>query len=344
MRAPVARSLDSKVVVVAGASAGVGRAAAQAFGRAGATVALLARGEQGLQGAAREVERAGGNALAVPVDVADADAVFTAADRVEAECGSIDVWVNDAMATIFSPVDRISPEEFRRATEVTYLGAVYGTMAALKRMKRRGHGTIVQVGSALAYRAIPLQAAYCGAKYALRGFTDSLRCELIHDGSPVHITMVHLAGLNTPQFDWGRNRFAKRPQPVPPMFQPEVAADAILWAAQHRRRELWVGLPTLQTIIANRFAPALMDRIMASKAYGGQFTDEDEPPDRPDNLFAPVAGDFGSHGRFDDRARSRSWQAWLSMHREWLAGGAAAVAAAGLAAGLLRRNRRSSRR
>lgn len=335
MRAASLRSPEPKVVVVTGASAGIGRAAAGAFGRTGATVALLARGEHGLEAAAREVEGAGGRALIVPADVADADAVFAAADRIDAECGAIDVWVNDAMATIFSPVEEVSPKEFKRATEVTYLGAVYGTMAALRRMKARGRGTIVQVGSALSYRAIPLQAAYCGAKYALRGFTDSLRCELIHDDSPVHITMVHLAGFNTPQFDWARSRFPKRPQPVPPVFQPEVAAEAILWAARHRRRELWVGLPVLQTVLGNRVAPTLMDRIMARVAYEGQFTGEDETSGRPDNLFAPVPGNFGAHGRFDERARSRSWQLWAAMHRGWILGGAAMVAAAVTAAVVL---------
>ncbi len=269
-------SLFGKCVVVTGASAGIGRAAAIAFGRERATVALLARGEDGLAGAARDVEAAGGRAFEHKVDVADADAVFAAADAVEAACGPIDIWVNDAMATIFAPVDRITPEEYRRATEVTYLGAVYGTMAALKRMKARGQGTIVQVGSALGYRAIPLQAPYCGAKYALRGFTNSLRAELIHDEVPVHLTMVVLGGFNTPQFEWARSKFDKRPQPVPPFFQPEVAADAIVFAATHKRREVFVGMPAVKLVLGNTLAPGLMDRILAKKAWSGQFTGEDE--------------------------------------------------------------------
>ena len=305
--------LQGKVVVLTGASAGVGRAAAQQFGAAGAHVALLARGD----GRARRSparRRAGGWAgAAVATDVADADAVFAAAERAESELGPIDVWVNDAMATIFSPIDRITADEFRRATEVTYLGAVYGTMAALRHMRPRDHGTIVQVGSALAFRAIPLQSAYCGAKYALRGFTDALRTELIHDRSRIHVTMAHLPGMNTPQFDWARNHMGKKPQPVPPIFQPDMAARAIVWLAHHRRRALWVGAPTFETIIGNRIAPGLMDRLMAKKAYEGQLTKEDDPPDRPDNLFTPVVGDFGAHGRFDDGARNTSWLTRLSM-------------------------------
>ncbi len=334
-------SLAGKVVVVTGASAGVGRAAAIAFARQRATVALLARGAEGLAGAARDVEAAGGRAFVHQVDVADADAVFAAADAVEAACGPIEIWVNDAMATIFAPVDRITPDEFRRATEVSYLGAVYGTMAALKRMKARGRGTIVQVGSALGYRAIPLQAPYCGAKYALRGFTDSLRAELIHDDVPVHLTMVVLGGFNTPQFDWARSRFHKRPQPVPPFFQPEVAADAIVFAATHRRREVWVGLPAVKLILGNTVAPGLMDRILARKAWSGQFTGEDETPGRPDNLFAPVAGDFGPHGRFDKRAKPTSPQLVATKHRTAAALSAAALlgVAAAAATFALRRSR-----
>ncbi len=307
-------TLAGTTVVVTGASAGVGRAAAVAFAREGATVALLARGEDGLAGASRDVTAAGGRPFVHKIDVSDADAMFAAADAVEAACGPIDIWVNDAMATIFAPVDRIAPDEFKRATEVTYLGAVYGTMAALKHMKPRNRGVIVQVGSALGYRAIPLQSAYCGAKFALRGFTDSLRCELIHDNVPVHLTMVLLAGFNTPQFDWARNKFEKRPQPVPPVYQPEVAAEAIVWAATHRRRELSVGLPALESILANKIAPSIMDRLLAKKAYDGQFTSEDETPGRPDNLFAPVPGDFGSHGRFDAQARRKSAQLFVSRH------------------------------
>lgn len=328
------QALKDQVVVVTGASAGVGRATAVAFAAAGAKVALLARGEQGLNGAAREVQAAGGRAFVCPVDVADAEAVFAAADRVEAEFGQILIWVNNAMATVFSPVDMITPQEYRRATEVTYLGAVYGTMAALARMKAHGCGTIVQVGSALAHRAIPLQSPYCGAKYALRGFTDAVRSELIHDHSPVHITMVHLAGFNTPQFNWARNHFNKRPQPLAPVYQPEVAARAIVWAAQHRRRAVWVGWPTVQTILANRIAPAIMDRIMASKAYEGQLSEEDEPAGRRDNLFEPVPDDVGSHGRFDRRASARSWQLSLSTRRGLVVTGAVVVLAV-VAAGVV---------
>lgn len=336
--------LAGKVVVVTGASGGVGRATAVALAKIGARVALLARGEQGLAAAAAEIEDLGSQALPIVTDVADAAAVSAAAARVESDLGPIEVWINNAMATIFSPVEEIAPEEFRRATEVTYLGAVYGTMAALDRMKRRDRGTIVQVGSALGFRAIPLQSAYCGAKYALRGFTDSLRCELIHDRSPIHVTMVHLAGMNTPQFDWARNHFDRRPQPVPPCYQPEVAAEAIVWAACHRRRAIWVGLPTFQTILGNRVAPGLMDRMMAGKAYEGQLTDEPERPGRPDNLFSPVAGDFGAHGRFDDTARSRSLQLVMSEHSSAAALGAAALllaAGAGLVGAIALGRRRA---
>ncbi len=332
MRPAKGRELAGKTVVVTGASAGVGRATAIAFAKKGATVALLARGEDGLAGASRDVEAAGGRAFVHVVDVADADAVFAAADAVEASCGPIDIWVNNAMATIFAPVDRIEPNEFRRSTEVSYLGAVYGTMAALRRMKARGHGTIVQVGSALGYRAIPLQSAYCGAKYALRGFTDSLRCELIHDEVPIHLTMVILGGFNTPQFDWARSRFHKKPQPVPPFYQPEVAADAIVFAATHRRRELFVGLPSVEIVLGNKVAPGVMDRMLAKKAWSGQFTSEDEPANRPDNLFSPVAGDFGPHGRFDQRARKFSPQVFASKHRVATVSAAALLAAAAGAA------------
>jgi NAD(P)-dependent dehydrogenase (short-subunit alcohol dehydrogenase family) len=302
-------------VVVTGASAGIGRAIAKAFGKLGWRVALLARGNDGLAGAERDVLEAGGHPLAIITDVADHDQVEAAAARVERELGPIDVWVNNAMATIFCPVEQISPEDFERATRVTYLGAVWGTMAALKRMKQRDNGTIVQVGSALAYRSIPLQAPYCGAKSALRGFTDSLRSELIHDKSRVHLTMVHLSAFNTPQFDWGRTCLPKQPQPVPPIFQPEIAANAVVWAALHRRRELWVGFPAVKAILANRVVPGVIDRILARTAYSGQHTDRPLPPGRKDNLYLPVPGDHGVHGRFDERASSSSWQFWLTTHR-----------------------------
>jgi short-subunit dehydrogenase len=249
---------------------------------------------------------------------------------VERELGPIDVWVNNAMATIYSPFADITPEEYRRATEVTYLGTVHGTLAALKRMRERDRGTIVQVGSALAYRAIPLQSAYCGAKFAVRGFTDSLRSELLHDGSRVRLTMVQLSAFNTPQFDWARTHIPKRTQPVPPIFQPEIAAEAIVWAAREPRREVWVGFPAVKTILAQKIAPALLDRLLAHMGYEGQITDEREPASRPDNLYAPLPGDHGAHGRFDNRARERSWQIWVSRHRAAVATGMMALVAAAL--------------
>lgn len=305
----------SQVVVITGGSAGVGRACATEFARRGAAVAVLARGEERLEAACADVEQVGGRALAIPTDVSDPQQIEQAAEQVEAELGPIDVWVNNAMTTVFAPLKQISPEEFRRATEVTYLGVVYGTMAALKRMLPRNRGSIVQVGSALAYRAIPLQSPYCGAKHAIRGFTDSLRSELLHDGSRVHVTMVQLPALNTPQFSWCRTRLPRHPQPVPPIFQPEVAARGIVWAASHRRRELFVGGSAVWTIWLNKLLPGLGDRYLARNAYNGQQTDEPVDADRPDNLFSPVAGDFGAHGIFADRASNRSWQLWLTTHR-----------------------------
>jgi len=306
---------QSRCVVVTGASAGVGRATAKAFGKLGWRVALLARGIDGLQGAERDVREAGGTPLVIVTDVADHAQVEAAAERVERELGPIDVWVNNAMATIFCPVEHITPEDFERATRVTYLGAVWGTMAALKRMKPRDKGVIIQVGSALAYRSIPLQAPYCGAKSAVRGFTDSLRSELIHDKSRVHLTMVHLSAFNTPQFDWGRTCLPKQPQPVPPIFQPEIAARAVVWSAMHRRRELWVGFPAVKAILGTRIVPGMIDRMLAHTGYSGQHTDQALPPGRKDNLYDPVPGDHGAHGRFDDRASSSSWQVWLTTHR-----------------------------
>ena len=309
------RTWNGKVVVITGASAGIGRATARAFGQAGAAVALLARGRDGLEAAKREVEAHGARALVIPTDIADAAQVEAAAAQVERELGPIDVWINNAMATIFSPVIDITPAEFKRATEVTYLGAVYGTLAALKYMRPRDRGTIVQVGSALAYRAIPLQAPYCAAKFALRGFTDSLRSELLHDRSRIRLTMVQLCAFNTPQFNWARSHIPWRPQPVPPIFQPEVAARALLKAAEHPRREIWVGFPNIKAIVAQKLAPALLDRILARWGYDGQITNQPEPAGRADNLFAPVAGDHGAHGRFDPLARRYSWQLWANEHR-----------------------------
>jgi NAD(P)-dependent dehydrogenase (short-subunit alcohol dehydrogenase family) len=324
----------SRVVVVTGASAGVGRATAQAFGKRGDRVALLARGEDGLDGAREEVESLGGSALPIPVDVADADQVEAAAERVEHELGPIDVWVNDAMTTVFSPFRELTADDYRRATEVTYLGYVWGTMAALRRMLPRDRGTIVQVGSALAYRAIPLQAPYCAAKFAIRGFTDSIRTELLHDNSRVHITMVQLPAVNTPQFNWCKTRLPNHPQPVPPIYQPEVPAEAIVWAAEHRRRELWVGTSTVKAIVANKLVPGIADRYLAKTGYRSQQTQRPVDPDRPSNLYEPVTGLHATHGIFDDKATMSSPEVWLSEHRSWLAA-VAAAGAAGLA--LLRR-------
>ncbi len=327
-----------EVVVITGASAGVGRATVRAFAERnpGVRIGLLARNADGLEGARREVEAAGGKALAVPTDVADPGQVEAAAWRVEEELGPIDLWVNDAMATVFSEFKDIGPEEYRRATEVTYLGAVYGTMAAMRRMVPRDRGTIVQVGSALSYRGIPLQSAYCGAKHAMRGFTDSVRTELMHEKSGVHITMVQLPALNTPQFSVGRTRMARHPQPVPPIYQPEVAADAIYWAAHHRRREVYVGTSTVLTILGNKVAPWFADRYLARTGYQGQQTDERIDPDRPDNLFEPVPGDHGAHGVFDGQAHGKSPQLWATKNRRWLALAGVGLAGAGLSA-LLRR-------
>lgn len=306
---------DRQIVVVTGASAGIGRATAKAFGQRGARVALLARGLDGLEGARRDVEEAGGQALVLPTDVADAAQVEAAAARVEQEWGPIDVWINNAMATIYAPCEQIPPDDFRRATEVTYLGAVWGTLAALRYMKPRNRGVIVQVGSALAYRSIPLQAPYCGAKAALRGFTDALRSELIHDRSAVALTMVHLSAFNTPQFDWGRTTLDKQPQPVPPIFQPELAARAIVWASRHPRRELAVGFPAVKAMLGQKIVPGYIDRMLARKGYSGQHTDRPLPAGRQDNLYSPVPGDHGAHGRFDERAKLKSLQWWLNTHR-----------------------------
>lgn len=317
------------VVVVTGASAGVGRATACAFARRGASVALLARGTAGLDGAARDVERLGGRALAIPTDVADADEVEAAAQRVDDAFGPVDVWVNNAMASVFSPVSAMTPDEYARVTDVTYLGTVYGTLAALRRMRRRNSGSIVQVGSALAYRGIPLQSAYCGAKHAIQGFCDSLRAELLHEHSGVRLTMVQLPAMNTPQFDWVKSRLHGRAQPVPPIYQPEVAADAIVWASAHNRREIYVGASTVAAIVGNKLAPGLGDWYLARTGVDSQQTNEPEAPNRPDNLWAPVDEftDHGAHGRFGDRAMSRSAQLWLTLHR--------GAAMAGLVAGAL---------
>jgi NAD(P)-dependent dehydrogenase (short-subunit alcohol dehydrogenase family) len=308
-----------QISVITGASAGVGRATAREFARRGWCIGLLARGEDGLEAARREVEALGGEALVVPADVANAEQVEAAAAAVEDRFGPIDLWVNNAMVSVFSPIKEMTPAEFKRVTEVTYLGVVHGTLAALRRMLPRDRGTILQVGSALAYRAIPLQSAYCAAKHAVQGFTEALRCELLHDRSNVRVTMVQLPALNTPQFGWVKTRLPGKPQPVPPIFQPEVAARAIVWAAHHDRRELNVGLPTSIAVIGNKIAPGLGDHYLARTGYDSQQTDEPVEPDRRDNLWAPVPGDHGAHGTFGDRASGTSAQLWATTHRAALA-------------------------
>ena len=322
-----------QVVVVTGASAGVGRAAAVAFAERGARVALVARGESGLEGALAEIERIGGQAEAFEADMADPEQAENVVREVEASLGPIDVWVNDAFTSVFAPFLEIEPAEFKRVTEVSYLGYVYGTRAALQRMTRRDRGTIVQVGSALAYRGIPLQSAYCGAKHAIQGFNESLRCELLHDKSNVHVTMVQLPAVNTPQFDWVLSRLGKPAQPVPPIYQPEVAARTIVHAAGHpRRREYWVGGSTVATLMANAVMPAVLDRYLAKTGYGSQQSERPRPREE-ENLWQPVddahGHDHTAHGSFDDTAKNRSPQAWASRHHGLLAaaGGLSAVAA-----------------
>ena len=285
-----------------------------------------------MEGERRDVEKLGGKAFVITVDVADADKVEAAAAQIEAELGEIDIWINNAMTSVFAPIKEMTPEEFRRVTEVTYLGYVYGTLAALKRMLPRNRGVIVQVGSALAYRGIPLQSAYCAAKHAIQGFCDSLRCELIHDKSAVRVTMLQMPALNTPQFDWVKSRLARKAQPVPPIFQPKVAAEAIYFAAHNPRREFYVGLPSVEVIVANKIAPGLLDRYLARTGYDSQQYDGPEDPNRPNNLWHPVPGDHGAHGTFDARARSWSPQLWTSEHRTMLALGFLAFAISGLIA------------
>lgn len=323
----------AEVVVITGASAGVGRATARHFGKRGARVALLARGKTGLLAAQREIEEAGGEAIAIPTDVSDPDAVEHAAEIIELRFGPIDIWVNNAMTSVFSPVWDVKPEEFRRVTEVTYLGYVYGTMTALRRMKPRNHGVIVQVGSALTHRSIPLQAAYCGAKHAIVGFTDSLRSELIHDGTNVRLTVVQLPALNTPQFGWVLNRLPQKAQPVPPIFQPEVAADAIYFAAHHPRREMLVGWSTIKAILGQKIVPGLIDRYLAKAGYDGQQTGEPRDEAQPHNLWKPIEEDRGAHGEFDDRAAAGSPMLWVVKRKKSLAlaAGVTTVAAIGLA-------------
>ena len=323
----------TQVIVVTGASGGVGRAVARMYGARGDKVALLARGVDGLAGVAKEIEAAGGTALPVEVDMADHAAVDAAAGQVEAELGPIDVWINDAFTSVFAPFMQVEPEEFKRVTEVSYLGYVYGTRAALRRMLPRDRGTVVQVGSALAYRGIPLQSAYCGGKHAIQGFNEALRCELLHDHSNVHVTMVQLPAVNTPQFDWVLSRLRRKAQPVPPIYQPEVAARGIVHAADHpRRREYWVGGSTAATLLANAVAPGILDRYLARTGYKSQQTDQPRDADQPANLWEPADGpqepDYGAHGRFDGQAKTRSVQLWASQHHGVLAGAAAAAALA----------------
>jgi NAD(P)-dependent dehydrogenase (short-subunit alcohol dehydrogenase family) len=317
---------DELVVAITGASSGVGRATARAFAADGASVALLARGEDGLSAAADDVRRQGGRALVHCLDVSEADAVEDAARHVEETLGSIDVWVNDAMVSVFSPFADMTAAEFGRITDVTYLGVVNGTRAALRHMVPRNHGTIVQVGSALAYRGIPLQSAYSGAKHGIQGFTESVRCELLHDGSRVWLTMVQLPALDTPQFDVVMTRLPRRPRPVAPIYDPDIAARAIVWASRHRRREVNVGGSTVATRFANALAPGLLDRYLAKTGLDAQQTDEPADPAAPSNLWAPVAGDRGAHGRFSGEAHRRSIQAWITEHRTATFGSAAAVA------------------
>jgi NAD(P)-dependent dehydrogenase (short-subunit alcohol dehydrogenase family) len=308
-----------EVVVITGASAGVGRATVRAFANEGAHIGLLARGRDGLEGARQDVEKAGGQALVLPTDVSNPDQVEAAAEAVEQRFGPIDIWINNAMVSVFSPIKQMLPEEFKRVTEVTYLGFVYGTLAALKRMLPRDRGIIVQVGSALAYRGIPLQSAYCGAKHAIQGFTDSLRCELLHDGSNVKVIEVQMPALNTPQFSWVKSRLPRKPQPVPPIFQPEVAAGAILWAAHHNYPEVYVGWPTVKAIVGDKIAPRFADWYLARTGYESQQTEEPADPGRRHNLWEPLPGDHGAHGEFDSRSRDFSLQMWLSKNRNWLA-------------------------
>jgi short-subunit dehydrogenase len=325
----------AKIAVITGASAGVGRATVTEFARQGYDVALLARDPERLRHAADEVRSAFGvRTLAIPTDVADAEAVEAAASQVERDLGPIDVWVNVAMATVFAPVSKLTAQEVERGTRVTYLGQVHGMMAALSRMRTRNRGTIVNVGSALAYRSVPLQSVYCGAKAAIRGFTDSLRSEIIHDKLAVHLTTVDLPAVNTPQFDWALNKMGVKAKPVAPIFEPEVPARAIFFAATHKRREVWVGFPTVKAILANRIAPGWIDRYLATAGYTGQLTSEALPEGAPANLFEAVPGAYGAHGRFDSRSKLGSWEMFTDRHRTafWAAAGLGLVTGLHLAA------------
>lgn len=327
------------VVVITGGTAGVGRATARHFAGKGAAVGIISRGEERLEATRRELEALGAKVMAVKADVADAAQVEDSAQRIEEELGPIDVWINNAMTSVFSPIWEMTPEEYLRVTQVTYLGYVHGTLSALKRMRPRERGTIVNVGSALAFRGIPLQSAYCAAKHAIEGFTDSLRTELLHEKSRIRVSMVHLPAVNTPQFSWVKSRLSKRAQPVPPIYQPELMAQAIYWAAHHNRRELLVGLPTYLAIWGNKIAPGIADRYLAKKGFASQQTEESEDPQRPVNLWEPPPGDYGCHGSFDAQAKSRSPLLWMSTHR--MALGIAGISLAGcLAYPLFRKSRR----
>lgn len=329
---------EPQTVVVTGASAGLGRAIVGMFAQRGARIGLLARDAVRLEATRREVEAAGARALAVPTDVADAEAVERAAETVEREFGPIDVWVNNAMLSVYSTVQEMTAAEFRRVTEVTYLGYVHGTQSALRRMVPRDRGVIIQVGSALAYRSIPLQSAYCAAKHAIKGFTESLLSELLHDGSRVRVTMVHMPALNTPQFDWTKSRLPNQPQPVPPIFQPEVGAEAVLHAVDNDvGRELLVAWPTVKAVLGEKVVPGYIDGYLARNGYDAAQTDEPVDPDRPHNLWEPVPGDWSAHGRFDSRARPFSVELWLRLNRGWLLTAGAGLA--GVALGTLARRR-----
>jgi NAD(P)-dependent dehydrogenase (short-subunit alcohol dehydrogenase family) len=335
----------TQTVVITGASAGIARATATLYGRRGANVALIARGKAGLEGAAADVRDHGGTPLVISADVAEADQVDAAADQVEAEFGPIDVWINVAFTSVFAPFSEISAAEFKRVTEVSYLGFVYGTMAALRHMKPRDYGTIVQVGSALSERSIPLQSAYCGAKHAINGFTESVRCELMHEGSGVRITVVQMPAVNTPQFSWVKSRLPRDPQPVPPIYEPELAARGVAFAADHpARKQYWVGDSTAATLLAQKFAAPLLDRYLARTGYDSQQTSQQADPGRPDNLWEPVdqppGSDHGAHGAFDDKAHNMSPQLWVSQHARQVSAAAAAATAAGLG-GVLAARRRS---
>jgi len=315
----------SNVVAITGASGGVGRATAREFARKGYKVALLARGKEGLEGARKDVEALGGTALTIETDLTEFEQVEAAAERIENDLGPISIWVNNAMAGVFSPVKEMKPEEYKKVTEVTYLGQVYGTLVAYQRMRRRNSGSIVMVGSALSYRGIPLQSAYCAAKHAIQGFFDSFRAELLHDQSNINLSMVHLPAMNTTQFGWVKSRLPKKGRPMGKIYQPEVASQAIYYAAHHDRRTVYVGSATAQTIIGNKLFPGLLDQVLAKIGYSGQQTEEAEDPNRPDNLWEPVAEDRGAHGSFDDIAVDKSIELEATMNR-----GVTALAAVGV--------------